>query len=76
MSLSPMFPAGFAELVDNSFKIRQEIETNGGVVTYTPYVPTDLEKDGTKELLDGWKEEMGTCQSCWTLRSLSGACEC
>lgn len=64
-------------LIENSPVVRRQFE-DGTYETYVPYTRYwgDLDHDGTKELLDGWKECWGTCPRCHTLRSASGACEC
>ena len=71
--------AGHQALVSSSYKINREYEQDlerGRTSSYTSYVPSKWDQDGTKELMDGWKETWGTCSKCFTLRSASGACNC
>ena len=71
-----MYPTeGFSELVRNSYRIRGDVERET-YSSYVPYVPTDMDYDGTKELFDGWDEQNGYCEKCFQLRAKNGSCDC
>lgn len=77
--MSNMFPSGYEELVENSYLVRLEIETNGAPTTYVPYIPINDSPDTgnlQKELLDGLKMKNGKCPSCFMVKTASGACNC
>lgn len=67
---------GYEQLAAQSYQIQREVEATGSVITTVKYVPTDLDYDGTAELLKGWSEKPGTCPVCRFLRSANGSCDC
>lgn len=70
---------GFVALMNASPVIMRQV-VEGRYQTHTSYQPTDWSKDATEaemtKLFGGLRESDGVCESCYMLRTRSGACNC